>query len=463
MHPLIDSSDTIAAIATAPGPGAIGVVRASGPRALAAATRVFSSLRGEPIIHRRVALGNLIDPIDGVAFDEALLTFFQGPNSYTRQDLIEISCHGGPAAVNACLRALLTAGCRLAQPGEFTLRAFMNGRIDLARAEAVADMVSAPNDLSLKAARLQLSGALSESVSSVRGQLVDLRAQLEAEIDFAEDDVPPMPSDRVGRVLADAQGTIAAALTGSGAGQLLRSGLRITLVGAPNAGKSSTLNQLLGRDRAIVTAIPGTTRDLLEESLVINGLAVVLTDTAGVRTTDDAIEVEGIERTKRALGEADLALLIVDAAKPPSPADRAAADLITRTGIPGLVLLNKSDLGLCWQDADRDRLGITPQVAFSAVTGRGSGKLKTELSRLVGTGRLRSNNLPQTTNLRHIEALELAATELAGAQDALERGLPGDFVCIGLAGAISALGQITGQDAGEDLLDAIFSKFCIGK
>ena len=223
-----------------------------------------------------------------------------------------------------------------------------------------------PMTLSLKAARLQLSGALSESVSSVRGLLVDLRAQLEAEIDFSDDDVPSMPVDHVGALLCGAQAAIASALSGSGTGLLLRSGLRITLVGAPNAGKSSTLNMLLRRDRAIVTAVPGTTRDLVEETLLIDGLAVVLTDTAGIRATEDAIEVEGIERTKRALAEADLAVLIVDAAKPLNNADRAAADLISKTGVPGLALLNKSDLGTNWRQEDRDRLGITVQVAFSA-------------------------------------------------------------------------------------------------
>ena len=460
---LLDTGDTIAALATAPGPGAIAIVRASGPDAVSAALKVFSPRPGERIAHRRVALGSLIDPRDGIAFDEALLTFFRGPSSYTRQDLVEISCHGGSAAAETCLEALLGAGCRMAEPGEFTLRAFLSGRIDLARAEAVADMVAAPNDLSLKSARAQLAGSLSESVRAIREQLIGLRAQLEAEIDFAEDDVPPLPRDRVGAVLESAQARVAAALKGSEAGQLLRTGIRIALVGAPNAGKSSTMNLLLGRDRAIVTAEAGTTRDVLEESLSVDGLTVVLSDTAGIRSGAGRIESEGIARTERALSEADLALHLVDGSRPLSEADYLTADLVSRVGLPAILLLNKSDLDLVVKDADLERIGNARRVPFSALRGEGVELLQKELSDLLETGGLRASDLPQTTNRRHVRGLRQAEIELAGSERALREGLPADFICIGLAGAISELGQITGEDATEDLLSAIFTKFCIGK
>ncbi len=459
---MLDTGDTIAALATAPGPGAIAVVRASGPGALAAAGKVFRARRGERVAHRRVTLGNLVDPRDGVAFDEALLTYFRGPNSYTRQDLVEISCHGGTAA-DACLKSLLAAGCRPAEPGEFTLRAFLSGRLDLVRAEAVADMVAAPNDLSLKSARAQLGGSLSDSVGAIRSRLIDLRAQLEAEIDFAEDDVPPLPRAKVGESLAAAQAEIAAALEGSETGQLLRTGLRIALVGAPNSGKSSTMNLLLGRDRAIVTAEAGTTRDVLEESLSVNGLTVVLSDTAGVRSGAGAIESEGIARTERALGEADLALHLVDGSRPLADPDFLTADLLVRVGLPAILLVNKSDLVTALSDSDLDRLGISRRVPFSALLGAGVQRLRAELSDLLDTGKLRANNLPQATNQRHVRGLRLATEELCGSQRAWREGLPADFVCIGLAGAILELGRITGEDATEDVLSAIFSKFCIGK
>ncbi|MYB17259.1 MAG: tRNA uridine-5-carboxymethylaminomethyl(34) synthesis GTPase MnmE [Chloroflexi bacterium] len=460
---LLDTGDTIAALATAPGPGAIAVVRASGPDAVAAALKVFSPRPGERVAHRHVTLGSLTDPRDGIAFDEALLTFFRGPSSYTRQDLVEISCHGGSVAAATCLAALLREGCRLAEPGEFTLRAFLSGRIDLARAEAVADMVAAPNDLSLKSARAQLGGSLSESVRAIRERLIGLRAQLEAEIDFAEDDVPPMPRDQIGAVLESAQIRVAAALKGSETGQLLRTGVRITLVGAPNAGKSSTMNLLLGRDRAIVTEEAGTTRDVLEESLSVDGLTVVLSDTAGIRSGAGRIESEGIVRTERALGEADLALHLVDGSRPLAEADYQTAALIARVGLPAIVLLNKSDLGTVVGDAELERIGIARQVPFSALRGDGVDRLQEELSDLLETGGLRATDLPQTTNRRHIRGLRQAETELAGSERALRDGLPADFICIGLAGAISELGLITGEDATEDLLSAIFTKFCIGK
>ena len=459
----MEFEDTIAAVATAPGIGAIGVVRASGPGALKAAQAVFSANPGERIAHRHATLGSLIDPGDGVAFDEALLTYFQGPNSYTRQDLVEISCHGGPAAVAACLRTLLLNGCRRAGPGEFTLRAFLSGRIDLARAEAVADMVSAPNDLALKAARAQLSGALSDAVANIRRDLLDLRARLEAEIDFSEDDVPAVPREQVGKALDRSLAAIAAALEGSATGELLRSGVRITIVGAPNAGKSSTLNRLLGRDRAIVTAVAGTTRDVLEEALTIDGVAMVLSDTAGVRSATDAIEAEGISRTGMALADADLAILVIDGGKPLTDPDRQAAQIVADAGIPAIVLINKSDLELVVSDAEIASLQPWPSMHFSALTGSGQDGLRAQLSNLLGTGGLRSNDLPRTTNERHVGALARARVELGAARRACGEGLPSDFVCIGLAGAIAELGQITGQDATEDLLDAIFSKFCIGK
>ncbi|MDP6348787.1 MAG: tRNA uridine-5-carboxymethylaminomethyl(34) synthesis GTPase MnmE [Chloroflexota bacterium] len=456
--------DTIAAIATALGPAGIGVVRVSGPGALAVARRIISDGSAGGLPDRVATLVLLRDPHDGSFFDQALVTYMAAPRSYTAEDVVEISCHGGIAAVRATLAAALAAGARLAEPGEFTLRAFLNGRIDLIQAEAVADMVAAPTDLSLKAAREQLGGRLSGEVAAARAQCLELLARLEAGIDFSEDDVPPVDRRQAAVDLSAVRSRLDHLLDQADRGRLLRTGVRLAIVGSPNVGKSSLLNALLRSDRAIVTDVPGTTRDTLEEQLDLEGIPVVVVDTAGVRGTTDAIESEGIARSRRALAEADVALLIFDAGRELNDADRAVAAMVREYGVPVLAVLNKSDLPEKTGDGDLTALGIDgPAVPTCALNDAGVAPLRTALLELIGGGDIRANELPLVTNERHQEALRAAAAHLEGSATAVADDLPADFIAIGLHGAVRVLGEVAGEDATEDLLANIFERFCIGK
>ena len=455
--------DTIAAIATALGPAGIGVVRISGPDALSVALKIVRVQPEGPLKDRVATVADLRDPRDGSLFDEALVTYMAAPNSYTTEDVVEISCHGGVAAVRATLDAVIAAGARLAGPGEFTLRAFLNGRIDLAQAEAVADMVAAPTDLSLKAAREQLGGRLSREVTAVRDRCLDLLARLEAEIDFTEDDVPAVDRREAADDIASMIFHVGRALAHSGRGRLLRTGVRLAIVGSPNVGKSSLLNALLRSDRAIVTDIPGTTRDTLEEQMDIRGVAFVVVDTAGIRGTVDSIESEGIARTRRALAEADIALLVLDSARDLDESDRAVGRMVSEYGLPVLTVLNKTDLPQALSTDRATELTEAPTVRTCALTDEGVDPLRIALLELIDAGDIRSDELPMVTNQRHEEALRTAQDHLEGSAKAVGDELPADFIAIGLHGAVRVLGEITGEDASEDLLDSIFIRFCIGK
>ena len=458
-----DTSDTIAAISTALGPAGIGVIRVSGPCALSTTLLVFRSASGRRPRNREATFGHLVDPGDGSRVDEAMMTYMAAPNTYTREDVVELSCHGGIAAVRAVLRCVIDAGARQAAPGEFTLRAFLNGRIDLAQAEAVADVVRAPTDLTLKAAGNQLTGALSRKVRSLRADCLDLLAQMEAEIDFADDDVPALPRAELRATLADIAQNIGRSLDGSAEGILLRHGLRLAIVGSPNVGKSSLLNALLRSDRAIVTNLPGTTRDVLEETFSLDGIPVVVVDTAGIRGTDDPAEAEGVERSKRALADADLVLLVLDSSKSVSDSDRVVSQLVRDSTKRALVVLNKMDLPA--RSTAKEAAVMAPVAAVStcALSEDGVQPLREAILLEIGAGRLSARELPLVSNERHRGALVRAGEHVESSLQAVRESLPSDFVSIGLHGAVRELGQITGEDATEDLLDNIFAKFCIGK
>ena len=409
-------------------------------------------------------LGRLVDSEDGSHIDEAIITYMRAPHSYTREDVVEVSCHGGLAAVRSALRSIVNAGARQARPGEFTLRAFLSGRIDLAQAEAVADAVRAPTDLTLKAAEKQLRGALSKEVRELRSRCLDLLAQMEAEIDFTEDDVPPLPRPRLHNRLLDIESAIERSIEGASQGILLRHGLRLAIVGTPNVGKSSLLNALLRTDRAIVTELPGTTRDVLEESLSLDGVPVVVVDTAGIRGTTDVAEAEGVERSKRALSEADLVLLVLDASRPLSSPDQDVARLVRDSRRPALIVMNKEDLPARIPTARA--AGLVPDAGIvhtCALGHRGVEPLRRTIIQEIGAGSLTAGEIPLVSNERHREALVRAREHVRSSLEAVDDSLPSDFVSIGLHGAIIELGRITGEDATEDLLETIFSKFCIGK
>ena len=459
MNPSASTTDTIAAIATPVGSGGIGVVRISGTQALWIARRV--TRRNRDPKPRYAHLARVYDG-NNQLIDQALLLFMPGPGSYTGEDVAELSCHGGPVALRRVLDSILAAGARPAGPGEFTLRAFLNGRLDLAQAEAVADLVAAPTPAALAVAANQLAGRLSDAVREMRSACLDLLAQMEAEVDFDEDEVPAMDRAVVAATLESLDQRLEDALASAGRGIMQRHGLRVALVGSPNVGKSSLMNALLSTDRAIVTEIPGTTRDVLEESFDLDGVPIVLNDTAGLRETHDPVEALGVERSSRALESADAVVLVLDASRPLLGNDETAAARVHRAAKPTIVTLNKRDLPHAVRADDvRDFVPGAPIVHTAAIR-EDVNELRQALRHVIGLAGA-DGGLALVASVRHREALTRARDELAGARRAVADDEPSDFVSIGVRGAINALGEITGESATEDLLDVIFSKFCIGK
>jgi len=462
---MVSLDDTIAAISTPMGEGGIGIVRMSGPEAAVILLDLFSpgalqSCSGARSLEPyHLHYGHIIDPATGEAVDEVLVVHMPPPRTYTRQDLVEIDAHGGVVAVRRILALCLERGARLAEPGEFTLRAFVNGRIDLAQAEAVVDLVQAKTGRALETAVGQLAGRLSERVRSVRALLLDVLAHVEAGLDLMADEIP----DRdVTADLEEAGAALQDLLASADRGIIYRQGVRAAIVGRPNVGKSSLLNCLLRTSRAIVTDIPGTTRDTLEETLSLDGVPVVLVDTAGIATaTEDPIERLGIERSRQALDQADLAVLVLDASEPLTDADRAIAGLIGLK--PAIAALNKTDLVRPGEGRDLSSVIAAPAVSISALTGQGIDALEAAIVETVLSGQVTASDVPVVSNPRHKERLSRALEHVGAAVAAARAGLTFDLVAIDLAVAVDALGQITGQTASDDLLESIFGHFCIGK
>jgi len=453
--------DTIAAISTPIGEGGIGIVRLSGPDALAIVQSIFLRGKGRtaarPLQPYHLHYGHIVDPATGQTLDEVLVAYMPAPWTYTRQDVVEINCHGGIVPLRKVLELCLRHGARLAGPGEFTLRAFLNGRIDLAQAEAVLDIVRAKTAASLRVAVDQLDGRLSDEIRQVRAQMLDVLSWLEASVDFAEDEIP---SRDIGPDLERIQEKLERLLSTAEQGIIYRQGVRTAIVGRPNVGKSSLLNALLRTSRAIVTPIPGTTRDTLEETLNLQGVPLVLVDTAGITSdTADVVERLGIERSRAALAQADLALFVVDGSEPLTEADHDIAALLNDK--PGLLVINKSDLP---QAVNVEGfLPHLPRVHISALTGEGLDALEKAIVEAVFSGRVLASDALLVSNPRHKNALQRAHEHVVAARQTYAQGLPADFVSIDVTAAINALGEITGETLHEDLLETIFSNFCIGK
>jgi tRNA modification GTPase len=447
-------NDTIAAIATAPGEAGIGIVRVSGAEALPLLERVFRAAGEIPPRSHLMRYGHIVDG-EGQSLDEVMAIYFKAPRSYTREDVVEIHSHGGHVAVKQALGLLLNAGARLANPGEMTLRAFLNGRLDLAQAEAVLDIVQARTDVGMHAAMEQLGGSLSGEIRAARTALIEVLAHLTATIDFPEDDVPPqdMTPD-----LQRVQAQLDTLLHNADRGILLRNGLRVAIIGKPNVGKSSLLNRLLRTERAIVTDIPGTTRDLVEDSLNLRGIPLVLIDTAGIRETRDVVESIGVERSRSAMNQADLVLFVLDRSHPIGEEERTLAALVGNR--PAVVVENKQDLAP--DSTDTPLLPHVPHIHISALRGEGIDTLEDTLWQLAVGGSLNTDTA-LITNPRHKQAILQARQHVANAMEGIATGFPADFVTIDLHAAVNALGEITGETATEDLLDMIFSRFCIGK
>jgi tRNA modification GTPase len=454
--------DTIAAIATSIGHSGIGIVKVSGPDAPTIAAQIFRSARGvtgfEPY---RLHYGTIVDPRTQHPVDEALVVYMPRPHSYTRQDIIELQAHGGVVPLQRILQLVLQLGARPAEAGEMTLRAFLNGRLDLAQAEAVLDVIEAKTDAALRVATEQLSGGLSGRVSQVRAELLNQLAFLEASIDFVEDEIPfqdiiaPLTEVSVG---------LKKLLKSADHGQIYRQGVKAAIVGQPNVGKSSLLNALLRGDRAIVTNIPGTTRDTLEETANVGGVPLVLVDTAGIRlATTDEVERIGIARSQAALQKSDIALVVVDGNRALESGDWEIERSVGNK--PALLIINKTDLGQPGQ-SDRiptDFLPGAERVSISALTGDGIAELEEAIQKLVLGGSVTSADTPLVSNPRHKALLQQALDFTEAAIVGQQNGLTPDLVSIDVWEAVEALGTITGEAVTEDLLDTIFSNFCIGK
>lgn len=455
--------DTIVAPATAPGRGAIAIVRLSGPRAIQIARSLWHPIgRNYAIAPRRLFLGEIRDPDSGVALDRALFAQMPGPSSVTGEDVAELHCHGGVYLVRRIVALAAAAGARMAEPGEFSRRAFLNGRIDLTEAEAIADLIAARGETALRQAVAQLGGALAERVGAMRARVIAIRAHLEAEIDFADEDIA-LPSR--GRMAADIERLrqdVALLHDSFARGRIVREGARVAIIGKPNAGKSSVLNLLTGGDRAIVTSIPGTTRDVIEETIHLGPLPVVLQDTAGVRESLDEIERIGIARTRRHAAEADLLIAVFDRSRPLEPEDSAVIALTVDR--PGVALLNKSDLPAHAGAGDLVRAGLELSVLqFSTVTGQGAHELRDRIATQIERVEGGSANEVAISRERHREALGHALDALGSAERDALAAMPLEIVALNMALAADALASITGQISTEDVLDAVFREFCIGK
>ena len=464
-------TDTIAAISTPPGRGGIGIVRLSGPQAASIAVQLVR-LR-HPLEHAHARLADVLDGADenpardeATRIDEALVTFFAAPNSYTAEDLVEIAAHGSPVVLELLLRRALALGARLAEPGEFTQRAFLSGRLDLTQAEAVRDLIDAQTLTQARQAASQMGGALSHRVAPVKEALVELVALLEAGIDFAEDDLDVTPQQEISRRIAELTPPLDALEVSFARGRIVHDGLTLAIVGRPNAGKSSLFNRLVERDRAIVTATPGTTRDLVTERISIGGIPIELVDTAGLRegphANIDEIELLGIHRSREALADAALVLVVLDATQPLN--DEEHRLLAAVEGRPAIVAVNKSDLLDQHQNAGAPGLDFETgesTISTSALTGEGIAELREKILALATGGAAAEPGM--LTNLRQHQAVTTALAALADAATANAAAIPHEMILLDLYRALWALDSLTGQTTPDDILNLIFSTFCIGK
>ena len=463
--------DTICAIATPAGEGGIGIVRLSGAQALAVADAIVQLRSGRPVgsvVSHTLYLADVRFPSSlnppgtdtlHEVFDEALVVYMKAPRSFTGEDVVEIQSHGGWLVLSLICRACLSAGARLATPGEFTKRAFLNGRLDLSQAEAVLDTIRAKSAASLTAAQRQLRGELAREVQGARDALLRLLAQLEAGIDFIGEEIELVGRQELRQTIDAVLKLVQRLQATAREGRLLREGARVVITGRPNVGKSSLLNRLLKEDRAIVTPVPGTTRDLIEEAIDLDGVMIHLVDTAGIRDTDDLLEREGIRRSWSAQLEADLRIVVIDGSVPLTNDDRGLID--QAAAVKHVIAINKADLFL--------KVGPTAMrpetvcVALSAKTGEGVDQLRAAIrSQLVGEGAETTDSV-MVTNVRHHAALDRVRTSLAQAKASVDAGVPDELIAVDVRAAADALGEITGEITTDEILEQIFSTFCIGK
>ncbi|UZP03454.1 tRNA uridine-5-carboxymethylaminomethyl(34) synthesis GTPase MnmE [Clostridium botulinum] len=452
--------DTICGIATPIGEGGVSIIRISGSKALDIISKIFVGKNNIDLKQMKtytMRYGHIIEFESKDVIDEVIISYMKGPHSYTTEDIIEINCHGGVISTNSVMNQVIKAGARVAEPGEFTKRAFLNGRIDLSQAEAVIDIIKAKTDLSMKSALMQSGGALSMQIKEIRQYLLNTLALIEYGVDFTEDD-EDIDDTLVLRVKDGIKITILKVkelLKGADEGKIIRDGLNVVIIGKPNVGKSSLLNVLLKEKRAIVTDIPGTTRDIIEEYLNIDGIPIKITDTAGIRETEDTVEKIGVERSREKIEEADLIILILDSSRDLEEEDKEIINTIKDKN--HIVLLNKTDLDRKIVDIDLDN-----QIKISAKTGYGIEELKNKIKELFFSGDINSESLI-VSNVRHKQALYRSLENCEVALDRVNANEFLDLISIYVTSAMKALGEITGDELEEDVLNKIFSEFCVGK
>jgi len=466
------SQETIAAIATAVGDAGIAIIRMSGPDAFSVADRLFvpghaaATHRADVVTSmpsHQVAYGHLLDAPNGRVIDEVLLLKMAPPRTYTREPVVEIHCHGGRVVAQGVLRAVFGQGVRPAEPGEFTRRAFLNGRLDLAEAEAVMDLIRSQTDRGARAAVDQLEGRLSEGIRAMRGQLLDLLGRLEVNLDYPEHDAEETTIEQALVLLASVRRQTRALLDSYQEGRILREGLNLVIAGRPNAGKSSLMNRLAGYDRSIVTDTPGTTRDVVETLVSLRGLPVRLLDTAGLRETADTVERIGVARTRDAIDRAELVLAVFDGSGPPSAEDAQLVALLADSRVPVLYAVNKTDVSHPAAEAALAALLPGPFLAVSALTGEGMEALTERIAAIATGDRFASESTLVLTNERHRNLVAEAETRLSEAEAACRNGATHDVIAFLTGEAWFSLGAVLGEGATDALVDSIFSRFCLGK
>lgn len=455
--------DTIAAVATAYGEGGIGIIRISGEKALSILEEVFE-FAGETsqIVNRRMTYGRIVDRENEQIIDEVLAIYMKGPKTYTAEDVVEINCHGSMVSLRKTLALVLRKGARLAEPGEFTKRAFLNGRLDLSQAEAVIDIIKAKTDRSFDVAMSQLEGALSLRVTEIRQKLLDLLVDITVNIDYPDEDIEELTYDKIEENILLIGEMIEKLLSTADTGRMIREGIRVAIVGKPNVGKSSLMNSLLRETRAIVTEIPGTTRDTIEEAISIRNILVYLVDTAGIRETSDEVERLGIERSKAAFNEADFIIFIMDGSSAISDEDREIASYLD--GRDSVVLINKNDLERGFTNDDVRELVNDPVIIeTSLINNEGIEEIENHIEELVYGGELSQHDSTMVNNVRHIELLKQSRDSL---RDAMEMTLARealDFIEVDVRNAYDLLGEITGETVSDDIINEVFARFCLGK
>lgn len=455
--------DTIAALATPPGDGGIAIIRISGTQSLDIARRMFVTKRNRKpeIIRDRYFNYGFIVGNDDEKIDEVLMVYMKAPRTYTREDVVEIHCHGGMVPVQKILELTLSEGARLAEPGEFTKRAFLNGRIDLAQAEGVMDLISAKSEDAASASMAQMEGTLSKKIRSIRDDMLDLLAHIEVTVDYPEEDIDDVILDEIKERLTAARKECRRMLASADQGKLIREGIKTVIIGKPNVGKSSLLNALVKENRAIVTDVPGTTRDVIEEYVNIKGVLVRILDTAGIRETMDRIEKIGVEKSRKLTENADLILLLLDASRPLEKEDTDILEWLR--GKKVLILLNKTDRPAAIEKDEILKLTDNTLIKTSMIDGTGLDKVEDYIYNMVYSGKLGPKNSVMITNNRHKDALIQAERYLGDALQAIDASVPLDMVTIDIRNVCEALGEITGESLTENLIDKIFMEFCLGK